>query len=237
MSSCNVCNRNVNIVNGISHHTKPLSVGKSDCSCSVSKPIICESVVVNISKSACKRFFNVSSHKHGVTKSLNVRSILMMSIYFYELVLLFFIFHLNFCSSNVDNFFKGYVTHNNFSRNKFLNYHSFIYHNVNIFNISHTNVLCGSDRFYPFSFYFCKYSFFYIYIQCFNDIFNVNNITNIFDNKLYITGLLNRDSKFLYCNFKVTGESITLFQQENKFKVYKISITLENNCFSYNNFY
>ena len=107
-------------------------------------------------------------------------------------------------------FFKGYVTRNNFSRNKFLNYDSFIYHDVNIFNISHTNVLSSSDRFYPFSFYFCKYSFF-IY-SVFNDIFYVNNITNIFDNNLYITGLLNRDNKFLYCNCKVTGESITLFQ-------------------------
>ena len=46
---------------------------------------------------------------------------------------------------------------------------------------------------------------------------------------MYITGLLNRDNKFLYCNCKVTGESITLFQQENKFKVYKIFITSENN--------
>ena len=124
-------------------------------------------------------------------------------------------------------FFKGYVTRNNFSWNKFLNYDSFIYHDVNIFNISHTNVLSSSDRFYPFSFYFCKYSFF-IY-SVFNDIFYVNNITNIFDNNLYITGLLNRDNKFLYCNCKVTGESITLFQQENKFKVYKIFITSENN--------
>ena len=38
----------------------------------------------------------------------------------------------------------------------------------------------------------------------------------------YITGLLNRDNKFLYCNCKVTGE-------KNKFKVYKIFITSENN--------
>ena len=45
---------------------------------------------------------------------------------------------------------------------------------------------------------------------------------------MYITGLLNRDKKFLYCNSKVTGESIILFQQENNFKVYKIFITWEN---------
>ena len=109
MSSCNVCNQNVLIVNIISHHTKPLSVGKSDCSRNVSKPVICESVVMNLSKCACKRSCNVSGHKHGVTKSLNVRSNLMTSIYFYELFLLFFIFHHNFCNSNVDNFSKGYI--------------------------------------------------------------------------------------------------------------------------------
>ena len=44
MSSCNVGNRNVHIVNSISHHTKPLSVGKSDCSRNVSKPVICKSL-------------------------------------------------------------------------------------------------------------------------------------------------------------------------------------------------
>ena len=227
MSSCNVDIRNVHIVNSISHDIKPLSVSKSDCFRDARKPVIRESVVVKISNSARKRSFNVSSHKNGVTKSLNVRSILMTSIYFYELVLLFFIFHHNFCNGNVHNFFKGYVKRNNFSRNKFLNYDRFIYHDVNIFNISHGNVLSSSVRCYPFSFYFCKYSFF-IYIA-FNDIFYVNNITNIFDSNLYITGLLNRDNKFLYCNCKVTGESITSFQQENNFKVYKIFITLENN--------
>ena len=147
----------------------------------------------------------------------------MTSIYFYELVLLFFIFPHNFCNGNVDNFFKGYITHNNFSRNEFLNYGSFIYDDVNIFNMSHTNVLFSADRFYPFSFYFCKYSFFIHSV--FNDIFYANNINNTFDNNLYITGLLNRDNNFLYCNCKVTGEGITLFQQENKFKVYKIFIT------------
>ena len=210
MSSCNVRNQHVHIVNSISYHTKPFSVGKSDCSRDVSKPVIRESVVVNISNSARKQSFNVSSHKHGVTKSLTVRSILMTSIYFYELVLLFFIFHHNFCNGNVDNFFKDYVTCNNFSRNKFLNYDRFIYYDVNIFNISLTNVLSSSDRCYLFSFYFCKYSFF-IY-SAFNDIFYVNNITNIFNNHLYITGLLNRDNTFLYCNRKVTEESITLFQ-------------------------
>ena len=115
MSSCNERNRNVQIVNSIGHHTKPLHVGKSDCSHNVSKSVIRESVVVNLSKRVRKRSFNVSSHKHVVTKSLNVRRILMTFIYFYELFLLFFIFHHNFCNGNVDNFFKGYVTRNNFS--------------------------------------------------------------------------------------------------------------------------
>ena len=147
MSSCNVCNQNAHIVNSISHHTKPLNVGKSDCSHNVNKPVICESVVVKLSKCACKRSFNVSSHKHGVAKPLNERNILMTSIYFYEMVLLFFIFHHNFCNSTVDNFFKGSVMHNNFSRNKFLNYNSFICHSISIFNISLTNVLSSSDRF------------------------------------------------------------------------------------------
>ena len=217
-----------------------MSVGKSDCFCNVSKPVckiinnhqvfnpVCESVVVNLSKHAHKQYFNVSSHKHGVTESLNVRNILMTFIYFYELVLLFFVFHHSFCNSNVDNSFKDDVMHNNFSRNKFLYYDIFIYHDVNIFNISYTIVLSSSDCFYPFSFYFCKYSFF-IY-SIFNEIFYVNNITNIFDNNLYITGLLYRDNKFLYCNYKVTREIVsTLFQQENKFKVYRIFITSENN--------
>ena len=63
-----VRNRNVHIVNSISRHTKPLSVGKSDCSRNVSKPVIRESVIVNLSKRARKRSCNVSSLKHGVSK-------------------------------------------------------------------------------------------------------------------------------------------------------------------------
>ena len=142
-----------------------MSVGKSDCSRNASKPVIRESVVVNLArKHARKQSCNVSSHKHGVSKSFNARNILMTSIYSDELVLLFFIFPHNFCNGNVDNFFKGYITRNNFSRNEFLNYDGFIYHDVNIFNMSHTNVLSSADRFYPFSFYLCKYS---LYTQCF----------------------------------------------------------------------
>ena len=82
----------------------------------------------------------------------------MTSIYFYELVLLFFIFYHNFFKGNVD---KGYFTRNSFSRNEFLNFDSIIYHDVSIFNISHTNHLSSSDHFYPFNCYFYKYSFLY----------------------------------------------------------------------------
>ena len=57
MSFCNVRNRNVHIVNSVSHHTKPFSVGKSDCSRNVSKPVIHKSVVVNLSKRARKQSF------------------------------------------------------------------------------------------------------------------------------------------------------------------------------------
>ena len=71
--------------------------------------------------------------------------------------------------------------------------HSFIYHGINLFNISHINVLSSSDRSYPFSFYFCKYvSFMY---SVYNDIFHVNNVTSVFDSNLY-TGLLDNDNKF-----------------------------------------
>ena len=60
----------------------------------------------------------------------------------------------------------------------------------------------------------------FLYTVFFNDIFCINKITNIFDNNAYKKGLLNRDNKFLYCNCKVTGDSVRLFQQENKFRVY-----------------
>ena len=80
MSSCNIYNRNVNIVKSISHHTKPLNVGKSDCSRNVSKPVICKSLPVkplkdNKSMSSCNvlnrnvHIVNTVSHH---TKPLNV---------------------------------------------------------------------------------------------------------------------------------------------------------------------
>ena len=50
MSSGNVNSRDVHIVNSISHYTRPLSVGKSDCSCNVSKPVICKPSHVSVCK-------------------------------------------------------------------------------------------------------------------------------------------------------------------------------------------
>ena len=96
-----------------------------------------------------------NSRGHDFTKSFSAVNFLMMSIYFYELVLLFFIFHHNFCINNVNNFFKGYVRCNNFSINAFLTSNS-----VAIFNIPHKYVSTSSVRFYHFSFSFYEYSFF-----------------------------------------------------------------------------
>ena len=141
MNSCNVHNRNVHIANSINHHSKPWSVSKLAYSCNV--PVFCKSskksvckiidnrqvfnpvwefLIVNHSKRHKKQSFSVNSNKHGVTKSFNVKYILMTSICFYELVVLFFIFHHNVCNFCVDNFLKGYITRNNFSINNFLNY-------------------------------------------------------------------------------------------------------------------
>ena len=86
---------------------------------------------------------NKSSCQHDFIKPFRAMNILMMSIHIYELVLLFFIFHHNFCNNNVDNFFKGYVKCNIFSTNEFLMPNSFIYHEFNsvaIFNIPDKNV-------------------------------------------------------------------------------------------------
>ena len=140
---------------------------------------------------------------------------MMMSIYFYELALLFFIFHHNLCNNNVDNFFKGYVRCNNFSTNDFLTSNS---------------VSTSSIHFYHFSFSFHEYSFFINSV--FYNIFNVNSFTNILNNDFYITYLIDRDNRFLLCNYKVTGECINIFhQRKNKSYISKISITSDNNTF------
>ena len=81
---------------------------------------------------------NKDNRQHDFTKPIRAVNIWMWSIHFYELVLVFFIFHHNFCNNNVDNFFIGYVKCNNFSSNKSLTSNSFIYcefNSVAIFNI------------------------------------------------------------------------------------------------------
>ena len=149
----------------------------------------------------------------------------MMSMYCYELVLLFFIFHHNFCNNNVDNFFKGYVRCNNFSTTDFLTSNS-----VAIFNIPHKYVSTSSIRFYHFSFSFYEYSFFINSV--FYNIFNVNSVTNILNNDFYITHLFDRDNRFLFCNCKVAGECINIFhQRKSKSNMSKISIASDNNAF------
>ena len=148
-----------------------------------------------------------------------------MSIYFYELVLFFFVFH-NFCNN------KGYVRCSNFSTNKFLTSNSFIYREFNsvaIFNIPHKNVLSSSYRFYHFSYSF-KYSF--IINSVFYNIFNVNSVTDIFNNDFYITYLFDRDNRFLFCNYIVTGVCINIFHQtKNKSNKPKFSIKSDNSAF------
>ena len=148
----------------------------------------------------------------------------MMSIYFYELVLLFFIFHHNFCNNNVDNFFKGYVRCNNFSTNDFLTSNS-----VAIFNIPNKYVSTSSIRFYHFNFSFYEYSFF---INSIFYIFNVNSVTNILNNDFSVTYLFDRDNRFLFCNYKVTGEYIHIFhQRKNKSNMSNSSVASDNNAF------
>ena len=166
-----------------------------------------------------------NSHQHDFTKSFSAVKILMMSIYFYDLVLLFFIFHHNFYINNVDNFFKGYVRCNNFSANDFLTFNSVV-----IFNIPNKYVSTSSICFHHFSFSFYEYSFF-IY-SVFYNIFNVNTVTNILNNDFYITYLFDRDNRFLFCNYKVTRECINIFdQRKNKSNMSKNSIAWDNNAF------
>ena len=124
-----------------------------------SKPV-CKLIDV-IRKCPCEWFvIKRSSRQHGFAKPFSAVSILMLSICFYELVLLFLIFHQNFCNSNVGNFVKGYVRWSNLSINEFLMRSSFIYHEFHsftIFNIPQRNVLFSSHRFYHFSFSFYEY--------------------------------------------------------------------------------
>ena len=168
---------------------------------------------------------NKNSHQQEFRKSFSAVNILMMSIYFYELVLLSFIFHHNFCNNNVDNFFKGYVRCNNFSTNDFLTSNS-----VAIFNIPHKYVSTSSIRFYHLSFSFYEYSFFINSV--FYNILNVNSVINILNNDFYITHLFDRDNRFLFCNYKVTGKCINIFhQRKNTSNMSIISIASDNHAF------
>ena len=114
----------------------------------------------------------------------------------------------------------------NFSTYKFLTSNS-----IAIFNITDKNVLSSSVHFYQFSFSFYEYSLFINSV--FNNIFNVNSATtNILNNDFYITYLFDRDNRFLFCNYKVTGECTYIFhQRKNKSNMSKISITSDNNAF------
>ena len=110
-----------------------------------------------------------------------------------------------------------------FSTYKFLTFNSTV-----IFNITDKNVLSSSVHFYQFSFSFYEYSLFINSV--FNNIFNVNmfNVNNDF----YITYLFDWDNRFLFCNYKVTGECKYIFhQRKNKPSMSKISITSDNNAF------
>ena len=150
----------------------------------------------------------------------------MMSIFINQFFQFYVLFHHNFCDNNVDNFFKCYIRCNNFSTNKFLTSNS-----IAIFNILDKNVLSSSVHFYQFSFSLQYYSF--LINSVFYNIFNVSSVTNILNNDFYITYLLDRDNRFLFCNYKMTGECINIIfhQRKNKSNVSKISITSDNNTF------
>ena len=153
--------RNVNSINQLI--VKTFNVTKTVCSSNASSSVICNSTCKPVSNfvSDCQsvkpahKLTDVyrncphvqlvnskNSRQHDFTKPFIAVNILIMSIYFYELVLLFFIFHHNFWNNNVHNFFKRYVRCNNFSTNKFLMSNS-----VTIFNIPHKNVLSSSVHF------------------------------------------------------------------------------------------
>ena len=123
MTKCNVCNGS-----SVSQLVKTFNASKAACSSNACNTVICNSNCKPVSnfvgdcqsvkpvcklidvnqKRPCEQFVNkMSSLQHGFTKLFSVVNIMILSIYFYELVLLFFIFHHSFCYNNVDNFFKG----------------------------------------------------------------------------------------------------------------------------------
>ena len=120
----------------------------------------------------------------------------MTSIYFYVLVLLFLIFHHNFYRIMLIIFLKVMSHVTTFPGMSFQ-----IMIMTSIFSIYHTQIFnLVQIVFVLLVSIFVNIPFLY---SVFNDIFYVNNITNIFGSNLYITFLLNRDSKFLYCNCTV----------------------------------
>ena len=97
--------------------------------------------------------------RSGFVKLFSTANILMLSIYFHELFLLFLIFNHNFCNNNVDDFFEDYIKCHNFSTNEFLTSNSFIYREFNstaLLSIPNRNVLSGSYRFYYISLSFLR---------------------------------------------------------------------------------
>ena len=129
-SKQNDCN-----LSSVSKLVKPLTVSKPVCSTIVSKSNICNASIVN-------------QHVQplNVSKSMSSCNVRNRNVHIVN---------------SISHHTKPLsVVKSECSRNKFLNYDRFIYHDVNIFNISHTNILSSSDLCHPFSFYFCKYSFF-----------------------------------------------------------------------------
>ena len=127
VSLCNnVCN--VRNVNSISQIVKTFNVTKIVCSSNASNSVICNSTCKPVSKfvsdcqsdkRACNLIYvnwkrshgrlvsNKNSRQYDFTKPFSAMNILMMSIYFYELVILLFMFYHNFCNNNVDIFSKA----------------------------------------------------------------------------------------------------------------------------------
>ena len=88
----------------------------------------------------------------------------------------------------------------------------------------------SSTCFCHFSFSFYEYSFFINSV--FYNIFTVNSVTNVLNTDFYMTYLFDRDNRFLFCNYKVTGECINIFhRRKNKSNMSKNSIASDNNTF------
>ena len=81
---------------------------------------------------------------------------------------------------------------------------------VAIFNIPDKNVLSSSIHFLSIKFLFLRIFVFY-------SIFSVIGVTNILNNDFYITCLFQRDDRFLFCNYKVTGTKLLSHPDNNTF--------------------